>query len=166
MAVVITKSTAVSGRDATPRVLGNSAVTRADVKKALGVVAAVTGDSIGSTYLFCSIPSNAVVYSVEVSCPDIGTTGTMDLGLYQTTDKGSAVVDADFFAAAINVHGGALAKQQEVFGNVITPANFEQRLWQLLGLSADPELMYDVVGTLAAAQDGSGSILVEVAYSE
>ncbi len=166
MAVVTTKSAAITNRDAQPVVLNNAAVTRAPLKKAIGVVAAVSGDDIASKYVFCSIPSNAIVNSATVSCPDIGTTGTMDLGLYKNTADGGAVVDADFFKAAIDTHSGALTKSGVMYGNVITVALSQSRVWQLLGLASDPGLVYDVVGTLAAAQDGSGSISVEVTYAE
>lgn len=166
MAVVTTKSSTISGRDATPLVLANSAISRAATKRSLGVVAAVSGDSVGSKYQFESIPSNAVIQSVQLSSPDIGTTTAMDLGLYRTTRDGGAVVDADFFKAAIVLNAGATVKAEEMFGNVITVANMEQRLWQLLGLAIDPEVMYDVVGTLTGAADGSASIAVEVYYCE
>lgn len=165
MAVVTTKSAGITNRDSTPVVLTNSYLARAQVKKAAGLVTAVSGDSIASKYLFCSIPSNALVHSVQVSAPDIGTTGTMDLGLYQTTANGSAVVDADFFKAAINVNSGAITKSEVLYGNVVTVANAEKRVWEALGLTVDPQIDYDVVGTLAAAMDAGGAIMVEVYYS-
>lgn len=166
MAVVSTKSTQITNRDATPKALSNSSMTKARKSLSRAVVAAVSGDSIASKYFFTSIPSSAVVSSVMVTAPDIGTTGTMDLGLYQTTDNGGAVVDADFFKAAIDTHSGAITKSEVLFGNVVTVANAEKRLWEHLGLTADPGVFYDVVGTLAAAQDGSGAILVEVEFEE
>lgn len=166
MAVVTTKSASITNRDATPVVLSNNAVTRGAEKHAMGVVAVANGDSVGSKLLFCSLPSNATVYSVAVSSPDIGTTTAMDLGLYRSTADGSAVVDADFFTAALSVSGGALSKSQVVNGNIITVANSEMRLWQHLGLSSDPSVVYDVVGTLTGAADAAGSIMVEVSYAE
>lgn len=166
MAVVSTKSSQITNRDALPRVISNGFLTKAAKKQARGVVTAVSGDSIASKYYFCSIPSNALVSAVLVSCPDIGTTGAMDLGLYKSPDDGGAVVDADFFKAALSVSGGALAKSDQTYGNVITIANAEKRIWEHLGLTSDPGLMYDVVGTLTAAQDAGGAILVEVDYQE
>lgn len=166
MAVVTTKSASITNRDASPSLLSNAAIAKGAMKKASGLVTAVNGDSIGSKYLFCSIPSNALVNSVLVSCPDIGTTGAMDLGLYKSTADGGAVVDADFFKAAIDTHSGALTKSEVVYGNVITVANAEKRVWEALGLSADPGLVYDVVGTLTAAQDAGGAIMVEVFFAE
>ena len=166
MAVVTTKSSQITGRDASPKALANSFLSKAKMNRSAGLVTAVSGDSIGSKYMFTSVPSSALVSSVLVSCPDIGTTGTMDLGLYQTTENGGAVVDADFFKAAIDVHSGALTKSEVLFGNQVTVANAEKRLWEVLGLAADPGVFYDVVGTLAAAQDAGGAILVEVLFEE
>ena len=110
MAVVTTKSTAITNRDATPVVLNNGAIICGDAKRTVGVVAVANGDSVGSKYIHCSIPSNAVVYSCSFSCPDIGTTTAGDIGLYQTTANGGAVVDADFFKAANVFNAGAVNK--------------------------------------------------------
>jgi hypothetical protein len=166
MAVVTVKSTQITNRDATPRVLSNSRVVRGDVHHARGVCAIANGDSIASKYLFCSIPSNAIPVSVRVTSPDIGTTTAGDIGLYKTTADGGAVADVDFFASALSLSGGALAKSDVTNENsaVATPANGEKTVWELLGLSADSGLMYDVVLTLTAAADAAGSVLVEIDY--
>lgn len=167
MAVVTTKSTQITNRDASPKVLSNSRIVRANVKHARGVVTAVNGDSANSKYIFCSVPSNAVPVSVRVSCPDIGTTTAADLGLYRTTQDGGAAVDADFFASALSLSGGALTKSEALFeSGVVTVANEEKPIWELLGLSSDPNVTYDVVGTLTGAADAGGAILVEIDYTE
>lgn len=166
MPVVTTKSAAITNRDATPKVINNARVTGGPVLRASGIVSAVNADSIASKYIFCSVPSNAVVASVKVSCPDIGTTAAMDLGIYRTTADGGAVVDADHFASAVSLSGGALNKSEVVNeAGVYTVDEMEQPLWQALGLSADPAVMYDVVGTLTGAADAGGAILVEVEYT-
>jgi hypothetical protein len=163
MAVVTTKSAFITNRDATPKVLTNARLARGDVQHARGVVTAVNGDSIGSKYIFFQIASNALPIDLRISCPDIGTTGAGDVGLYRTVADGGAVVDVDFFASAVSVSGGALAKTSIIneAGNIATPANGEKAIWELLGLSADPGIMYDVVMTLTAAQDAGGAILLE-----
>lgn len=168
MAVVTTKSAQITNRDASPKVLSNARIVRAPVQHARGVVTAVNGDSATSKYIFCSIPSNAVPISVRASCPDIGTTTAMDVGLFRTTQDGGAVVDVDFFASALSVSGGALAKSEIVneAGAVATPANGEKPIWELLGLSADPCVTYDVVGTLTGAADAGGAILLEIDYTQ
>lgn len=166
MAVVTTKSTQITNRDATPSVLSNSRVTKGDVTHARGVCAIANGDSVGSKLIFCSIPSNAVPLSVRVTSPDIGTTTAMDLGLYRTTKDGGAAVDADFFASALALNAGALTKSEVLYeSGVVTIANGEKPLWELLGLSSDPGVMYDIVGTLTGAADAAGSVLVEADYT-
>lgn len=166
MAVVTTKSTQITNRDATPRVLNNGRVDGGRVHHARGVAAAANGDSVGSKLIFCSLPSNAVPVSARVTSPDIGTTTAANLGLYRTTADGGAVVDADFFASALSLSGGALTKSEALFeSGVVTIANGEKPLWELLGLTADPQVMYDVVATLTGAADAAGSILVEIDYT-
>jgi hypothetical protein len=166
MAVVTTKSASITNRDATPAVLNNGAILATRMKRSIGVVAIANGDSVGSKYLAFSLPSNAIVSSLMLSAPDIGTTTTADVGLYRSTADGGAVVDADFFKAAVVLNAGAITKSECLYGNVVTVANSEKRLWEHLGLSADPNLMYDVVLTLAGAADAAGSVCAEAQYSE
>lgn len=165
MAVVVVKSGVITNRDAAPRVINNPAAAQAAVKGFLGTGVITSGNSVGSTYIIGSVPSNAVMRSLTISAPDIGTTTTADVGLYKTTDDGSAVVDADFFTAAVVLNAGAIADTSVLHGNVITLANGEKRLWDLLGLASDPGIMYDVVLTLAGAADGTGTVLVKGTFS-
>lgn len=165
MAVVVVKSTGMTNRDATPRVINNPAAFKQLVQGFLGQAVVTSGNSTGSTYLFGQIPSNAVVRSVRVSAPDIGTTTTMDIGLYRSTADGSAVVDADFFAAAVVLNAGAIANTDVTRLNVATIALCEKMVWELLGLSADPKVIYDVVGTLVGAADGTGTMMVDAAFA-
>lgn len=165
MAVVTVKSTNITNRDSVPRVMNNSAGSGAHLRGFVGQCTVTSGNSTGSTYIFGQIPSNALLRDLLVSSPDIGTTTTMDLGLYRNTADGSAVVDADFFTAAFSLKDGAVSKSSALRGNVATIANAEKRVWELLGLSSDPGYVYDVVGTLVGAADGTGTMCVECSYS-
>jgi len=166
MAVVTVKSTQITNRDATPSVLNNGRTARGEVKHARGVVAIANGDSATSKYLACSIPSNAVVIAVRLSSPDIGTTTAADVGLYQTTANGGAVVDADFFGSAVSLSGGAINKSDVTHeAAVYTIANAEKPVWEALALTADSLRDYDVALTLTGAADAAGSVLVEVDYA-
>lgn len=165
MAVVAVKSAFITNRDSTPVVLTSKTLSAGGPRlRAAGLVAVASGDSATSTYRFCQVPANALVSSVLLSAPDIGTTTTMDIGLYRTTADGGAVVDADFFTAACNLNSGATTKVERLNGNIITIANSEKRLWEAAGLSADPGYFYDIVGTLVGAADAAGSVLCEVIY--
>lgn len=166
MAVVNVKSAAITNRDATPVVLSSDYLTTDRPKMSRGRVSIANGDSIASIYRACTIPSNAVVVSAMITAPDIGTTTAADFGLYKVTKDGAAVVDADFFTAAVVLNAGAITKSEKAFGNVITVANTEKRVWEALGLAADPGIDYDVCLTLTAAADAAGDVMVEVFYMQ
>lgn len=165
MAVVTTKSTQITNRDATPRVLTSGYLAAAEVKHKRDIVTTVNGDSATSKYIYFTIPSNAVLISLRKNHPDIGTTTAGDIGLYQTTANGGAVVDADFFTAASVFNAGAVSKTEVGFGNVLTVANMNKRIWEALGLSADPKIDYDVVVTLTGAADAAAALQLEMDYA-
>lgn len=168
MGVVHLKSTEISNRDAVPPVLNQGAVTRGRLQRAVGKISIANGDSIGSTYRALSIPSNAIVSSVLITSPDIGTTTIADIGLYRTTKDGGAVVDADFFASALSLKDGALTRSEQMFESAVnTVANYNQPVWdKVSGLTADPGCDYDVALTLTAAADAAGDVLVEVFFAQ
>lgn len=165
MAVVTVKSTQITNRDATPAVLSSARLARGEVRHARANAAITSGDSVASKYLMFSVPSNAIPISCRVSSPDIGTTTISDIGLYQTTANGGAVVDADFFASALSLAGGALSKSEALFeSTVIGVDEGEKPIWELLGLTADTKRDYDVVLTLTGAADATGTVLLELDY--
>ena len=164
MAVVTVKSQAITNRDASPAVNNDASHAAASLRGFQAGVAVTSGDNTNSKYILGQIPSNAVVHSLVLIAPDIGTTTVGNVGLYQVTSKGGAVADADFFKAAQSFKDGAIALDV-ANGNVITAANSHKKVFELLGLAADPNLMYDVVVTLTADADASGSILAKCSYA-
>jgi len=164
MAVVTVKSTQITNRDTTPVVLTNATSSGGHIRESAGEVVITSGNSVGSIYQACTIPSNARIKRCLVSAPDIGTTTTADVGLYKTTADGGAVVDVDFFDDALSLKDGAIARTDVTFANVITLANYRKPVWEQLGLSSDPGINYDVCLTLDGAADGTGTALVEVEY--
>jgi hypothetical protein len=113
----------------------------------------------------CQVPSNANIKQVLLSCDDIGTTTVADVGIYQTTANGGAVVDADFFASAVSLKDGALADSNVTHeSGAYGVEDIEKPLWEALGLSADSHRMYDVALTLTAASDAAGTVSLKVFY--
>jgi hypothetical protein len=169
MAVVTVKSTAITNRDSAPRVLTPSYIERGTVLTSVAIVAIANGDSVNSKYLAVSIPSNARAVSVRLDAPDIGTTTAADVGLYDTTANGGAVVDQDFFGSAVALNAGPYVNLDVTFeagaaGGSI--ANAEKRIWEALGLTADPNKYYDVALTLTGAADAAGTVRVAVEWVE
>lgn len=167
MGVVISKSLAITQRDSVPTIRSNGNIQKAAIKSFIGHVVAANGDSIGSTYLFGQIPSNARISTMKLSCTAIAVSGAIELGLYApTTPQGpGAVVSVAFFSGA-QVVTAALSGLNLANSGVDTLALCEQEVWQLLGLAVDPAVNYDVVATVTTAMGGAGDIVIEGSYVE
>ncbi len=161
MAAENLKSGAITNRDSTPVVFNTS--NPGQVFRAYGKVECAGGDA-GSTYRFCEVPSNAKLVRAFYSCDDLGTGLTMNVGLYQTTANGGAVVDQDFFASALDVATAAVGITEITFERGATLIDeLEEPLWERLGLSADPQRNYDVTAVSASAA-ATGTTVVWVEY--
>jgi hypothetical protein len=168
-AVVALKSTAITNRDATPTVQNSANLSRGVLREDQGFAVIGNGDSVGSTYRLFECRSNDRVSEIVFWAPDIGTTTAGDVGLYDITENGAtgAVVDADFFASAQALNAGPYNNVDLTFeagaaGGLIT--NGEKRIWEMLGLTADPNKKYDVVLTLTGAADAAGTALFRMRY--
>lgn len=172
MAVVTLKGTIVTNADgAAPQVLNQARAAQARLKESVDTIEVTNGDSIASTYRMGRIHSSWRVSSITVLCDAI-TSAAADVGLYDTAANAGAVVDVDFFASALSIatanvigldatHEAAGAGAQ--FGEI---ANVRKALWEVLGLTADPNKFYDITFTLTAAATASGTLSVVIRYSD
>jgi hypothetical protein len=167
MAVVNTKSTVITNADSTTYTLNKKGLSGGVVKVARGTVETANGDDIASVYRFCRLPSSARIVMIQLWSDDVGTTTIADFGLYKTAADGGAVVDADAFASAVSLKDGAVAgtmihHESAVYG----VEDIETQLYQIAGLSTDPNIMYDVCATLTAAADAAGTVSLLVFYTD
>lgn len=167
MAVVNTKGTAITTGDTAPTANPSQSIPLkihgGRLKESLGVIAAASGDSIGSTYRLVRLPSSARVSQVLLTCSAI-TTCAADVGLYDTEVNGGAVVDADFFASAQSVASALVNSDVTHEAAVFAITDVEKPLWKALGLTSDPGKLYDVVATLTAAAGAAGTVGLKVRY--
>jgi hypothetical protein len=163
MPVLHYKTTSVTNLDATPILRANPWVQGGNSKQFAGTVEAVNGDSIGSTYRFFRVGSWMRPVTLTLYC-DALTGGAADLGLYRAAADGGALVDADLFASAQSIASANATGIQARF-EADDVANVEKRIWELLGLTADPNLEYDVALTLTAGISASGTIALQGAFS-
>lgn len=170
MAVVTTKSTAVTNSDALPQTLSPQRIDGGRLRERVGFVEATATDSIGSVYRLMRINSVDRVSRLLLSCDAI-TTAAGNIGLYDVTAvNAGAVVDADFFASAQDL-SAALANTDVTHeadaadaGAGFGLADIEKPLWKALGLAADPGKQYDVAITLTAAATGAGTVSLKLQY--
>jgi len=170
MAVVTTKSAAITNRDAVPSTKNSAAVEGGVLREALGIVELANGDSVASKLIMCQVPSNARISQVLLSCDAIATSGAADCGVYYNTTDGGAVIDADHFASAVVLtsalvhsdisHEADAADAGAGFGL----ADAAKPLWESLGLASDPGKMLDVALTLTTAAGGAGTVGLKVRY--
>lgn len=158
MAVVDVKSTAITRQEATPKQKVPAYLAAGVLREFVGTVEAANGDSIGSTYRMVSVHSSWRVSDIELFCDAI-TSGAADIGLYDTLDNGGAVVDADFFASAQSIASAiTTGTRVQHESGVVNIDDIEKRLWEALGLTADPGKFYDICLTLTAATTAAGTI--------
>lgn len=163
MAVVTTKATTITNRDAVPPVINDGRLERGSLRSSHGFVTAVNGDSIGSKYVIASVPSTVMVRKVLLSCDAI-TTCAGDIGVYRNTKDGGAAVSAALFGSAVSLATALSNSDVTNESGNYTLAKQEQPLWQAAGLSADPGGTLDIAVTLTAAAASGGAVGMAVEY--
>lgn len=179
MAVVTTKSTQLTNRDATPRALTDPFIGAGSTTEGYGWVTANAGDSIGSFYKMMQVPSNCRLTSLRLACANLGTGVTVDVGAFYPPvipQGGGQFLNGALAGTLVGgvssqiAPGLAASAAIASFQDVISTANMslaqqEMPLWQMLGLSADPEVSFDIGYVVRGAAVGTtGQIAMKAIY--
>lgn len=151
-AVVTVKSANITNIDAVPARIVPAYTHNSRVREYVGVAAFANGDSAASVYRLHRVRSNDRVSEMFLDSDAMGAGAAFSIGLYDV--NGGAVVSVALFYPA-TVNAAALAKLNVL--TAVTPANKEKRVFELLGLAADPQKEYDVAITLTVATAAAGS---------
>lgn len=173
MAVVNTKSAAITNRDATPAVLNDGRIERATKKTSIGSVAVGAADSINSYYPLIQVPSTVMVRKVILTAVAGMTTLAGNVGVFKTTANSAGVTTGvaantgsdSIFAAAASM--ATVQNQVDVTntGTTYPTDKREQPLWQAIGLAADPGGFFDIGIKVTTANTGAaGRVGLEVEY--
>lgn len=174
MGVVNVKSTLITNRDASPKVLTDSYVSGGELRESEGYVAVASGDSIASVYRICKVPSNARVTALLLQNTAI-TSGAGNIGVYWPTviptgsfipGTNAAAISASLFGAAVSIASATTVPVNQINQAVVTIANQELPLWQLAGLAADPGIDLDICIALTAAAAANGFMSLKAHYME
>lgn len=159
-------STWIGNAVATPKVATNSNQSVGQVFSAKSVATVSATQSSGDTIRLVRVPSNARIDAVLLTTGDATTAGNINIGVWQTADNGGAVVDADLFASALALTGGPFTRSDQTWeSGEYTYAESCLPLWQVLGLTTDPNREYDIVAQVSTTGDGMGTTMVlEVQY--
>lgn len=166
-AVVALKSTGITNADATPRVPNDSWFDTGAVEQSIEFITTTATDTATSTYRFCRIRSSDVITSVQVSNA-ANTSGTdYDIGIYDTAANGSAVVDVKLLAKAVDL-SSARAIWTELAPHSASATlqrnKVKMRVWELLGLTRDPNKLYDVTITANTAGSAGGVVALKLQF--
>lgn len=167
MAVVTTKSTALTNADATPQIQNTPLIHRGRRNTSVGFVAVGAADSIASQYRLTRVRSSDRIASIALFCSAI-TSAAANIGLYETTaNGGAAAVTPTYGSGAAACFAAAQSLASALNGvnvtySVTTLAQMEKRVWELLGFTSDPGKDFDLVLTLSAAATAAGTLGVHL----
>lgn len=165
MAVVTVKSTPITNRDSSPTVLTSPAQgAHRPMYNAFGRCAITNGDSIGSKYILCEIPSNARVISMRIYSGGAGAGSAANIGLYRNTADGGAVLDADLFCSAVSLASSFNNADQAHESAQYSAPKRDMPLWEAVGLSEDPHTTFDLIAVLTGAAAADTNICVNLDY--
>lgn len=173
MAIVITKSTFVTNRDATPAVINDNRIGGSTLKSGVGSVAVGAADSATSYYPLVAVPSTSMVRAIYATSLAGMTTLAGNVGVFKNTANSANVTTGVSAAAASNVifasaQTFAVVQNRVDVTNTGTtyPTNLrEQPLWQAIGLASDPGGTFDIGVQVTTANTGAaGRIGIEVQY--
>jgi hypothetical protein len=165
MAVANTKSTAITNRDASPRVPSPAHLVRGPLFEAVGTVEVAAADDNGSVYRFARLRSSDRVSQINLFSDAITGGTAFDLGLYRTADDGGAAVDVDLFASDLDLSSAVAGTDVTYEATAANIDKVEKRLWELLGLSADPQTDYDLALTADTVGTAAGTVSVRVRFT-
>jgi hypothetical protein len=174
MAVVNTLSTELTNINAGSLDLPSAREMGSRLRIKSATVAVASGDDDTSTFRFFRVRSSDSIKSIQLYHDSVTGGSDYDCGLY--TINNGAVVDADLYADGVTVavatpavpHVTATAPYIELrYGDATTSAitDVNNKVWEDLGLSADPQLEYDLVLTANTVGTADGDLTIVMLYT-
>lgn len=166
MAIVNTKSTSITGFDDAPRSSVPMYKHKAPLLISRETAEVAAGDDDTSVYRMIRLPSNAVIKELNILNDAIAGGTAYDLGVYQTNENGGAVVNVDVFSSDISMVTARTLPLNAMYESAeVAIENGGKRLWEVLGLSADPNRQYDLCFTGDTVGTGAGTLYLECVWS-
>lgn len=166
MAVANSKSQLITDLDANPPVRRFAHLHGLPVYRSFSDVEVAAADDNGSVYRVLRLPSNARIVKLAI-LNDAITGGTnYGLGVYETAKNLGGVVDADVFASVISMEVARTLGFDATFEAGLDIANGDRPLWQLLGLSSDPQKQYDIAYTGTVVGTSAGTLGLDALWTQ
>jgi len=165
MAAANTKSTIVTNADATPRTMSPGYLSHARSRSQRATLEVAAADDTASVYRFFRVHSSWLVEQILLWNDAITSGDSYHCGLYQTAENGGAAVDDNCWADAVSLASARLVPLDITF-EILNIDKIEKRVWEVAGLSADPNRWYDLCLTGATPGSAAGTISMLVRYND
>lgn len=163
MAVVNTKSTAVTNADAVPAKPSPLHISDGRVYERVGTVEVAAADTDDSVYRMVRVHSSERVSQIDLFNDAITSGSVYDLGLWDTAENGGAVVSQELWASDVTMVSARATPTELTYEATATNIDkIEKRLWELLALTADPNKYYDIAFKATTVGSGAGTISLRV----
>jgi hypothetical protein len=165
MAVENKKSAAITNRDATPRVACAAHLVRGPVFVATGTVEVAAADDDASVFRLFRVRSSDKLLNIFIANDAITGMTDCDVGIYQTAERGGAVVTKDVFADGVTFASALDYRDLLNNDDAADIAEVDKLVWERLGLTSDPQLEYDVCITANTIGSGAGTLAGKLFYT-
>ena len=155
------RSELVTNYEATPRLHSPAHLSGARLRRIAATVEKGSGDGNGSKVFLCPVWSGWSIQSIRLFNDPLSGATSVDLGIYDV--DGSTAVDADVYATAMNIAAGSTVGVEQAF-EARDIDQVGQRVWEDLGLSADPNRWYYLALTGTTFGTAAGTISALIAY--
>ena len=123
---------------------------------------ATTDLDVGDIIVLARLPSYANITELKIASDDLGTTLTVDIGIYEIN---GAVADADVFSTGVDL-AAAATNLTDYRYEVANRDTAGKALWEMLALTVDPNKAYDIALTVATSgTPAAGTIAYEIRYA-
>jgi len=126
----------------------------------------VATDSIGSKYRICKVGADWIPVQIKIANDAIAGATDMDLGLYDTLEKGGAVKDADCFMDGTDISAGVDISSNSDGLKTLGIDEIGNQCYVHAGDSDASEQMYDLVLTSKAAITAAGTIGIRAIFAK
>ncbi len=177
MGVVNLKSTLITNRDATPKVLTDAYLAGGIMEEAQGSVKTGAADTAASVYRLVQVPSNARVSALFWQADALGSGCVLDVAVFYPTTvplgggaflasgSAAAMISSSIFATGLagSTSAVALTEITNQSTNYLIPLQ-ETPLWNVLGMVTDPEVDFDIGFSLRVATASAGYVGLKCRY--
>lgn len=169
------KSTVITNRDATPKVLMDPMMEGGGVKECIGSITTYgSADGAGSLYRLCQVPSNARMSSLVLQADALGSGAALDVGVFWpsfipvgaglSVSNQSTAINTTLFASGLGCSAATAATEVLNQSTNNTIVKQEKALWDAAGLSSDPGIDLDIVVRVSVAIAAQGVIGLKAKY--